>query len=51
MMLLQLHTNGDDDVQSYTKIIRTWLESNSGRPVGRRRTIADPADSPSLHTT
>jgi hypothetical protein len=48
LMLLQLHANGDDDVQAYTKIIRTWLASNGGRPVGLRRAIADPAGSPSL---
>ena len=47
-MLLQLHANGDDDVQGYTKTIRAWLESNGGRPLGRRRAIADPAGSPSL---
>lgn len=48
LMLLQLHVNGDDDVRAYTKTIRAWLESNGGRPVGRRRAIADPAGSPSL---
>jgi hypothetical protein len=48
LMLLQLHVNGEDDVQGYTKDIRAWLESNGGRPVGLRRAIADPAGSPSL---
>jgi Transposase, Mutator family len=48
LMLLQLHVNGEDDVQAYAKTIRGWLESNSGRPVGRRRAIADPAGAPSL---
>ena len=48
LMLQQLHINGDDDVPAYTKAIRTWLEANGGRPVGRRRAIADPALSPSL---
>jgi hypothetical protein len=48
LMLLQLHINGRDNVQGYAKTIRTWLEANRGRPVGRRRAIADPAGIPSL---
>jgi Transposase, Mutator family len=48
LMLMQLHINGDDDVQTYSKTIREWLEANGGRPTGRRRSIADPAGSPSL---
>jgi hypothetical protein len=48
LMLLQLRVNGEDDVQAYAKTIRAWLASNGGRPVGRRRAIADPAGSPSL---
>ena len=48
LMLLQLHVNGEDNVQAYTKTIRAWLESNGGRPTGRRRSIADPLRSPSL---
>ena len=48
LMLMQLHINGDDDVQAYSKTIREWLEVNGGRPTGRRRSIADPAGSPSL---
>jgi len=48
LLLMQLHINGDDDIQAYTKTIRQWLERNDGRPVGRRRSIADPARSPSL---
>ncbi len=46
--LMQLHINGDDDVHAYSKTIREWLERNGGRPAGRRRSIADPANSPSL---
>ena len=42
LMLLQLHINGDDDVQAYTKTIRAWLEANGGRPTAPRRAIADP---------
>jgi len=48
LMLLQLHVNGDDDVRVYAKAIRAQLESNGGRPPGRRRALTDPADSPSL---
>jgi hypothetical protein len=47
-MLMQLHVNGDDDVQAYANAIRAWLESNGGRPTGSRRDIADPLGSPSL---
>ena len=43
LMLLQLHVNGDDDVQGYAKTIRAWLEANGGRPNAQRRLIADPA--------
>jgi hypothetical protein len=48
LMLLQLHVNGQDDVQGYTKAIRSWLEANGGRPATHRRAIADPAGMPSL---
>jgi hypothetical protein len=48
LLLMLLHINGDDDVQAYSKAIREWLEANGGRPAGRRRSVADPAGSPSL---
>lgn len=48
LMLLQLHANGHDDVQAYARAIRFQLEANAGRPLERRRAIADPAGSPSL---
>jgi hypothetical protein len=48
LMLMQLHINGDDDVQAYSKTIRVWLEANDGRPTARRRAIADPFGFPSL---
>jgi transposase-like protein len=48
LMLMQLHINGDDDVQAYSTTIRTWLEANGGRPTARRRSIADPFGLPSL---
>ncbi len=48
LMLLQLHLNGQDEMQGYTKTIRSWLEANGGRPVTPRRAIADPAGAPSL---
>jgi len=48
LMLIQLHVNGQDDVQAYSKAIRARLEANGGRPQRRRRGIADPKGSPSL---
>ncbi|MDQ3990258.1 MAG: transposase [Actinomycetota bacterium] len=48
LMLMQLHVNGEDDVRRYAKTIRARLESNGGRPVGRRRAITDSAGSASL---
>jgi hypothetical protein len=48
LMLMQLHVNGDNHVQAYSKAIRARLEANGGRPQGRRRRIADPKGSPSL---
>jgi hypothetical protein len=48
LMLMQLHANGDDDLQVCTKTIRAWLESNGGRPTAPRRAIADPPGLPSL---
>ena len=48
LMLLQLHVNGDDDVQRHATTIRRWLEGNGGRPIARRRAIADPLGSPAL---
>jgi hypothetical protein len=48
LMLVQLHVNGQDDVQGYTKTIRSWLEANGGRPAARPRAITDPAGAPSL---
>jgi transposase-like protein len=48
LMLLQLHVNGDDDVQAYARAIRLHLEENGGRPLAHRRAVTDPANSPSL---
>lgn len=48
LSLMQLHINGDDDIQAYSRAIRAWLEANHGRPRGRRRAIADLQGSPSL---
>lgn len=50
LMLLQLHINGENNVQKYANTIRARLEANGGRPVGRRRGIADPAGSQSLRS-
>lgn len=48
LLLLQLHTDGDDDVQRLAKTIRTWIEADGGRSADRRCAIADPAVAPSL---
>lgn len=48
LLLMQLHINGEDDVQAYSTTIRRWLEANGGRPADRRRAIADPRGLPSL---
>ena len=48
LMLLQLHINGDDDLQAYARVIRSHLERNEGRPLIPRRAVTDPAGSPSL---
>ena len=48
LMLLQLHVNGDDDVQAYARVIRLHLEAHGGRPLAHRRALTDPANSPSL---
>ena len=48
LMLLQLPVNGQDEVQGYTKTIRSRLEANGGRPTTHRRAIAYPAGVPSL---
>ena len=37
LLLMQLHINGDDDVQTYSTTIRRWLEANAGRPTNRTR--------------
>jgi hypothetical protein len=47
-MLLQLHVNGDDEVERYATTLRRRLEANGGRPIVRRRAIADPPAAPSL---
>lgn len=50
LMLMQLHANRQDDVHGYTHLIRTWLESNQGRPLTDRRAIADAGGAPSLRS-
>ncbi len=47
-MLIQLHINGEDNIQASAKTIGAWLAANGARPASRRRAIADPAGSPSL---
>lgn len=48
LMLMQLHINGHDSELAYRTAICDWLIANHGRPVGRRRDIADPLGLPSL---
>jgi hypothetical protein len=50
LMLMQLHANRQDDVHGYTHLIRTWLESNQGRPLTDRRAVADAGGAPSLRS-
>jgi hypothetical protein len=47
-MVLQLHINGDDDVQRSATTIRAWLEDNGGRHAISLRAIVDPLGAPSL---
>ena len=48
LMLMQLHANRQDDVLTYTKSIRAWLEANGGRPRVARRAVTDPGGVASL---
>jgi hypothetical protein len=48
LLLMQLHTNRQDDARAYATVIRSWLEANHGRPFGPRRTIVDRSGQPSL---
>ena len=48
LMLMQLHTNGHDNVHAYTHAIRAWLEANHGRPHVDRRAVTDARGAPSL---
>lgn len=43
LMLMLLHANRQDSERTYTKNIRQWLETNSGRPRITRRAIVDSA--------
>jgi hypothetical protein len=48
LLLMQLHTNRQDDVLAYAKSIRAWLEANGGRPRIPRRAVTDPGGVSSL---
>jgi hypothetical protein len=50
LMLMQLHANRADDVDTYTRLIRECLESNNGRPVAARRAVVDVRGQPSLRS-
>ena len=48
LMFKQLHANGQEREVEFRKLILDWLLANDGRPNWAPRSIADPADSPSL---
>jgi len=50
LMLMQLHANRADDVDTYTHLIRECLESNNGRPVAARRAVVDVRGRPYLRS-
>ena len=50
LMLMQLHVNRADEVDTYTHLIRECLESNNGRPVAARRAVVDVRGRPSLRS-
>jgi len=41
LMLMQLHANGQDDVNAYVRHIRASLDGNQGRPSIARRAVVD----------
>ena len=48
LLLMQLHSNRQDDVLAYARSIRAWLEANGGRPCVARRAVTDPGGLSSL---
>lgn len=48
LMLMQLHANGQDDVNTYVRRIRDCLEANHGRPSNARRAVVDVGGGASL---
>ena len=48
LMLMQLHANRQDDVNTYVRDIRACLEVNQGRPSIDRRAVADTGGTASL---
>ena len=48
LMFKQLHANGQDREVEFRKLILDWLLANDDWPNWARRSIADPAGSPSL---
>jgi hypothetical protein len=46
--LSALHVNGHDSQVAYTTAIRNWLIANQGRPIIRRRDVADARGNASL---
>lgn len=50
LMLMQLHANRADDVDTYAHLIRECLQSNNGRPVAARRAVVDIRGRPFLRS-
>jgi hypothetical protein len=48
LMLMQLHANGQDDVNAYVQHTRASLEANQGRPSIARRAVVDTGGHASL---
>lgn len=48
LMLMVLRANRQDNVRTYTKNIRQWLEANDGRPRTTRRAVVDSGGHSSL---
>jgi hypothetical protein len=50
LMLKQLQLNAQASEPAYARAIRDWLLAHDGRPIVRRRAVADPVDEPSLYS-
>jgi hypothetical protein len=48
LLLMMLHLNGLADERDYSERVRSWLLTNGGHPLVRRRAIVDVLGTPSL---